>query len=52
LRLVKPNDISYPKLRLTKRKVLKSGKRYLEEYKIEAVKQIVDLSHDIADMAK
>ena len=29
-----------------------SGKRYPEEFKIEAVKQIVDRGHNIADVAK
>lgn len=29
-----------------------SGKRYPEEFKIEAVKQVVDRGHSIADVAK
>lgn len=28
-----------------------SGKRYPEEFKIEAVKQVVDRGHSIADVA-
>ena len=30
----------------------RSGKRYPEEFKIEAVKQVVDRGHSIADVAK
>lgn len=29
-----------------------SGKRYPEEFKIEAVKQVVDRGHSVADVAK
>ncbi len=29
-----------------------SGKRYPEEFKVEAVKQVVDRGHSIADVAK
>lgn len=29
-----------------------SGKRYPEEFKIEAVKQVVDRDHSISDVAK
>lgn len=29
-----------------------SGKRYSEEFRIEAVKQVVDRGHSVADVAK
>ena len=29
-----------------------SGKRYPDEFKIEAVKQVVDRGHSVADVAK
>lgn len=37
---------------MAKREVFMNGKRYPEEFKIEAVKQVVDRGHSVADVAK
>ncbi len=36
---------------MTNRKVLTSSKRYPEEYKIEAVKQVTEKGHSVAEVA-
>ena len=36
---------------MTMREVIMSSKRYPEEFKIEAVKQVVDRGHSVADVA-
>jgi transposase len=42
---------TFQSYKMTMREVIMSSKRYPDEFKIEAVKQVVDRGHSVADVA-
>ena len=42
---------TFQSYKMTMREVIMSSKRYPDEFKIEAVKQVVDCGHSVADVA-